>query len=140
MKYSKFKIIKYNNLTFSKNDISILEKYCETSIPNDLKELLSTCAQGDIPLSSDINIGFGDISATKLIENYNTITKKYITVPAIVFGVDGNGNSLIYAKKSKSFKIYILSDSDFDEQNMVLVCNSLNQLSDTQSVNIIKNY
>lgn len=134
------KLIKYTNSKFTKKDISLLNNFCECPIPKDLEKLLSTIAQGDIQLTNDICLGFGDTSAKNLIDNYNTMTKKYLSFPAIVFAVDGNGNSITYAKKYKNFQIFILADSDFEETNIRFISNSIAELSSETAITKMRKY
>lgn len=99
----------------------------DQELPNDFLEIFSYNSCFHIDLTPEITLTIGSSSAKQLCFDFNSLA---ITAPhsTFVIGIDGYGNSLVYSNKDGKYKVYIVSDSNFDEDKFVYLADNLYEL------------
>lgn len=109
-------------------------------LPHDFLEIFSYNSCFHVDLTPEVTLTIGSSSAKQLCFDFNSLA---ITAPHSTFaiGIDGYGNSIVYSNKDGNYKVYIVSDSNFDENEFVYLADNLYELLiDKKNLDILADF
>lgn len=129
---------------FSDNDIEILHEFMVAQglpeiipLPADFVSLLKQHGVTEITLLDTPTaikyVQLGGINAQDMIENLNT-SVSFISYPALVIGINGMGQSILYVYKDQRIALYVAQDGNFgdDDDELIYLLKSLTQFINTK--------
>lgn len=124
---------------FSDNDIDTLHDDMVTQglpvtvpLPADFVSLVKQHGMFEITLLDTPTaikyVQLGGVDAQDMIENLNTSTS-FISYPALVIGINGMGQSILYVYKDQRIALYVAQDGNFgdDDDELVYLSETLTQ-------------
>lgn len=123
---------------FSDNDIETLHDAMVTQglpvtvpLPADFVSLVKQHGMTEITLLDTPTaikyVQLGGVNAKDMLENQNT-SVSFISYPALVIGINGMGQSILYAYKDKRIALYVAQDGNFgDDDELVYLSETLTQ-------------
>ena len=133
-----------SNTPFSDNDIETLHKSMVAQglpetipLPADFVLLLKQHGMIEITLLDTPTaikyVQLGGVDAQDMIENLNT-SVSFISYPVLVIGVNGMGQSILYAYKDQRISLYVAQDGNFgdNDDELIYLSESLTQFINTK--------
>lgn len=124
---------------FSDNDIDTLHDAMVTQglpvtvpLPADFVALVKQHGMTEITLLDTPTaikyVQLGGVNAKDVLENLNT-SVSFISYPALVIGINGMGQSILYVYKDKRIALYVAQDGNFgdDDDELVYLSETLTQ-------------
>lgn len=128
----------------SDNDIEILHEFMVAQglpetvpLPADFVSLLKHHGMTEITLLDTPTaikyVQLGGFDAQDMIENLNT-SVSFISYPALVIGINGMGQSILYVYKDQRIALYVAQDGNFgdDADELIYLSKSLTQFINTK--------
>lgn len=129
---------------FSDNDIETLHEFMVAQglpetipLPADFVSLVKQHGMTEITLLDTPTaikyMQLGGVDAQDMIENLNT-SVSFISYPVLVIGINGMGQSILYAYKDQCIALYVAQDGNFgdDDDELIYLSKSLTQFINTK--------
>lgn len=128
----------------SDTDIEILHEFMVAQglpetvpLPADFVSLLKHHGMTEITLLDTPTaikyVQLGGFDAQDMIENLNT-SVSFISCPVLVIGINGMGQSILYAYKDQRIALYVAQDGNFgdDDDELIYLSETLTRFIDTK--------
>lgn len=129
---------------FSNDDIETLHEFMVAQglpetipLPTDFVSLVKQHGMTEITLLDTPTtikyVQLGGVNAQDMIENLNT-SVSFISYPALVIGINGMGQSILYVYKDQRIALYVAQDGNFgdDADELIYLSKSLTQFINTK--------
>lgn len=137
----KMSIEQIGDNILSGQDFALIKNMLKSiDLPQDFVDIFKIYAKFKYKVNESLILTFGADSGRELCLSYNSMA---IAMPhsTLVIGIDGYGNSILYSNKDGSYKLYIVSDSLFEESSFFYLADNLYELLiDKKNMDILLNF